>query len=465
MFNFKKLFFTLILSTTFTGFIVAQPPPPPAASKENNNARQIVQQASLRNLSANEKFSSADGRFTISLPLDISGFTALTPQNTQSNASGSLYQWRIKEGIILVSYSDFLDENFNAKTEQDYVDYFGGATKSALTSTNAKLINSSNIKLGNYRGIKLNLEFPDGSKGTHRNFIVNKRQYSLTAKFDEDVPDAEKLINKAFDTLTLISQTAIEEELRRKVEESTPPSLPQEPVAKKEKTDAEDENLRGKVKTVTEESEDLSGTWSVQGRHFDSIEDYNEKGNRLKQLLFDSKAIPFQITVYGYIDGARVSSSKIITYENSPPPLMAISKPNNKEVAKSDPRYSYKFEYKYIDGKLAETRWIMNNNSLWIRYVNNYKGNQVEELVYDKEGKLNQKYLTVLDDNGNEVERTNFNVLGIQRDGDSKYSIKYDSFDEKGNWTKKTTSKLVMENGKQIYKPINIKYRTITYYP
>jgi hypothetical protein len=52
----------------------------------------------------------------------------------------------------------------------------------------------------------------------------------------------------------------------------------------------------------------------------------------------------------------------------------------------------------------------------------------------------------------------------MQREGDSKYSIKYDSFDEKRNWTRKTTSKLVVENGKQIYKPINIKYRTITYY-
>jgi hypothetical protein len=89
----------------------------------------------------------------------------------------------------------------------------------------------------------------------------------------------------------------------------------------------------------------------------------------------------------------------------------------------------------------------------------------VEKLVYSENGKLNQKYLSTLDDKGNEIERTNFDVLGLERDGDTKYSIKYDSFDEQGNWTKKTTSKLVTENGKRVYKLWNIYYRTITYYP
>jgi hypothetical protein len=67
---------------------------------------------------------------------------------------------------------------------------------------------------------------------------------------------------------------------------------------------------------------------------------------------------------------------------------------------------------------------------------------QVEKLVYSEDGKLNQKHLAVLDDKGNEIERTRFNVSGIQTDGDIKYSIEYDSFDEKGNWTKKDDFKV-----------------------
>jgi hypothetical protein len=98
-------------------------------------------------------------------------------------------------------------------------------------------------------------------------------------------------------------------------------------------------------------------------------------------------------------------------------------------------------------------------------YVYNYKGNQVEELVYDENGKLNQKYLSILDDKGNEIENFHFDAFGNPNEIKSKYKIKYDSFDEKGNWTKKTTSKLVVENGKEVYKPLYVDYQTITYYP
>jgi hypothetical protein len=463
MFNFRNVFFILSFSTIFIGFITAQPPPPPPAAKEGN-VKQIRQQDSLKTLPATERFSSADGRFTISLPQSISGYSALTPKGTGVNVSGSSYQWRIKEGIVVVNYYDLLDQNLVLTTEQDQLNYLSGFMGGILKSLKAELVSSSKMKLEDFNGIKSQIRFQDGLKGTQRTYLVNKRQYSLTAVFDKDVSDAENLINKAFDSFNLISQSKIDEEIRLKIEQSTPAPLPQEPIAKKEKSDAEDEGIKGKVKSVTTESEDLSGTWSIQGRHFNSIEDYNTIGNIIKRVSFDSKAKPFQVTVYGYIDGARVSSSEMINYD-SDPPLMALRAAGTKEEGKFDLRYDYKHEYKYVNGKLAENKWIRNNGVMWIRYVYNHKDNKVEKLVYSENGKLNQKYLSILDDKGNEVERTNFNVLGMDRDGDTKYSIKYDSFDEQGNWTKKTTSKLVTENGKQVYKLWNIYYRTITYYP
>lgn len=463
MFNFRNVFFLLLFSAIFSGVITAQPPPPPSAAKEGS-VKQIRQQDSLKTLPATERFSSADGRFVIALPQSISGFAAITPKGAGINVSGSNYLWQIKEGGIQINYFDYLDQNFSVTTEKDFADYFAGVTESTVNPSKAKIISSTRIKLGNFNGIKLDFQLPNGLKGTYRNYLIDKRQYSLTALFVQDVSEAENLINKAFDSFNLISQSKIDEEIRLKIEQSTPAPLPQEPIAKKERSEGEDEGLKGKVKTVTTESEDLSGTWSIQGRHLNSIEDYNNIGNLIKRISFDSKAKPFQVTVYGYIDGARVSNSEMINYD-SDPPLMALRAAGTKEEGKFDLRYDYKHEYKYINGKLAENKWIRNNGVLWIRYVYNHKDNQVEELVYSEDGKLNQKYLSILDDKGNEVERINFNVLGIQRDGDSKYSIKYDSFDEQGNWTKKTTSKLVSENGKQIYKLWNIYYRTITYYP
>lgn len=443
--------------------MIAQPPPA-AAKKESgkeNTTVKTYQKPSLADLKGN-KFSSADGRFTIALPKSISGFSALTPQSVGINASGSRYQWTVREGFIIASYLDFLDKDFNFKSEQDYVNYFAGAIEGVINDLKAKLINSENIKLENNRGVKMNFELSNGLKGTYKNYIVNKRQYVLLGLFEKDIPESEKLINQSFDTLTIISQASIDEELRRKIERSTPSPLPQELVPGKEKSDAEDDNLKGKVKTLTQEDEDLSGTWSVQGRHISSITDYNEKGNQIKRLFYDSKGIPNDITVFGYIDGARVRKSGRIETDSNPP-IMAFGA-NTKETAKPDLRYDYKHEYKYKDGKLVEDAMIRNNGKLWLRYVYNYKGNEMEELVYDENGKLNQKYLSVLDDKGNEIENISFDVLKIRNNGDEKYVIKYDSFDEKGNWTKRTRLKVVTENGKQILKPYYSTYRTFTYY-
>jgi hypothetical protein len=161
-------------------------------------------------------------------------------------------------------------------------------------------------------------------------------------------------LSNTFDTFKLISQAEVEAELQRKFEAMKPPALPQEPVVTKEKTDAQDENLKGKVKRIVAESEDLSGTWSVQGRKPSSVTYFNEKGNYVERDLYDSQGKPFQITMYGYIDGKRVSNSKTTNYEYDPPPMAMPKSKTDEPVKKSDPRYEYSFEYKYEDGKLAE---------------------------------------------------------------------------------------------------------------
>ena len=89
-------------------------------------------------------------------------------------------------------------------------------------------------------------------------------------------------------------------------------------------------------------------------------------------------------------------------------------------------------------------------------------GNELEELVYAEDGSLNQHYISMLDKNGNEIERTGFDP----RDGavGAKYSYEY-VFDPKGNWTKRTTSKVVMKDGRAQADPQYVDTRRfITYY-
>ncbi len=226
---------------------------------------------------------------------------------------------------------------------------------------NAKLISESNLKLGENNGLKIEYELPAGNKGMRRFYLAGNRLYILTAIFTPNVSEAENLVSQAFDSFKIIIQSDIDEEIKRKIAAAEPKPLPQEPLAKKLKTDAGDAGLKGKVKKIVSESEDLSGTWAKQGRKMSSIEYYNEQYNLTRHESFDYKGNPFQISVWGYIDRARVSNSVMIRYEYDPPPMAIPVSPDRTEKPKSDNRYEYKHEYKYKNEKLVEKRLYYNN--------------------------------------------------------------------------------------------------------
>jgi hypothetical protein len=460
-FSRTVVFASTILLLLFTGAIAQGPPP--AAAKPGGTPIALVGQRSIQGMRPGERFSSADGRFSIALPKSISGFSALSPQQLGFNASGAMYQWIIKEGGVVITFHDFLDPNFAVTTEQNFTDYFAGVRDSVLQQTKGKMLSDSRITLAGHRGYQFAIELPGGRKGFARTFYVDKRAYSLFAVASED-PGAESLISKAFDSFELIAKGKVDADGQRRIEAATPAALPQSPFAAKERSDAEDEGLKGRVKTVTEESEDRSGTWGTQGRKMDSVEEYDARGFRTKRVDYDSKGMPFQITVYGYLDGARASKSNSIDYDDDPP-LMAAGPPAPAAAAGKprDTRYEYKYEHKYVAGRLNEKQLIRNDGRKGMRYVTTYDGNRSEELVYDDQGKLNMKFLYTLDSNGNPTERTYVDVLG-NRGRDERYVVKYDSFDVEGNWTKSTTSKLVSDGGKDVYKEWYVTYRTFTYF-
>lgn len=257
-------------------------------------------------------------------------------------------------------------------------------------------------------------------------------------------------------------QVELSPQIKKRIADATPKPLPQSPVAPKLKSDAEDENLVGKIKTVAKESQDLSGTWSYQGRHFDSITDFDENGNRVKAVYFSSNGNPYEVSVFGYVDGARASYYNTVSEGNDMDTGATLNEVT-KEKHAPDPRYSYKYEYKYVGGKLAEMQMYLNTGEKGMRYVYNYTGNQMEELAYGYNGKLNQKYITVFDQKNNEVERHNIAVINLPRP-DRNHLIKIEMSDEQGNWTKRTFLKITTENGKPTYEPAWVEYRAITYY-
>lgn len=260
----------------------------------------------------------------------------------------------------------------------------------------------------------------------------------------------------------VICQTRISSQIATRIEDATPNALPQYPRAPKQRTDAEDERVKGKVKNIVKESEDLSGSWSQQGRHYNSIIDFDENGDYVKAIYFSANGNPYEVKVYGYLDGSRVSLSQTI-YEDTGILSVAAPPGASKVRASSDSRYTYKYEYEYDDGKLREMQMIQNNGEKGMRYVYNYGQNRMEELAYGYDGKLNQKYITIFDPKGNEIERHNIAVINLPRP-DRKYLIRIDAIDQHNNWTKRTFLKLIKDSGKNKQEPAWTEYRTFTYY-
>jgi TonB family protein len=87
-------------------------------------------------------------------------------------------------------------------------------------------------------------------------------------------------------------------------------------------------------------------------------------------------------------------------------------------------------------------------------------GRKIDSVTYPIEDTLPGKEHFVYDDKGNVVEMT---LRGTDGSLLSKESYKYE-FDQLGNWTKKSSSVAIYENGKISFEPTGITYRTISYY-
>ena len=88
------------------------------------------------------------------------------------------------------------------------------------------------------------------------------------------------------------------------------------------------------------------------------------------------------------------------------------------------------------------------------------KGNRIENTSYPTGGSLVGKEEYKYDERGNITEMTVRNDRGaiISREA---YSYEFDKF---GNWTKMVTNLVVFENGELKREPVEVTYRTVTYY-
>src|SRR5215212_612507 len=88
------------------------------------------------------------------------------------------------------------------------------------------------------------------------------------------------------------------------------------------------------------------------------------------------------------------------------------------------------------------------------------KGDRIENTSYPIKGGLVGKEEYKYDDRGNITQMTVRDDHGAILSREA-YEYQFDKF---GNWTKMTTSLVVFENGELKREPIEVSYRTVTYY-
>lgn len=412
-----------------------------------------------------EAFTSLDARFSIALPRKISGFSPITFDTPQGRiTAGETYLWQLDDARFEIGYLDLQKTPESVEVARAALRRFADEIAAGMAAQQGgKTTSRADISLGRHVGHEMRIELPQ-SYVISRLYAAGGRIYRLAAvSARKDAQQFQETATGTLDSFRILSLDEVASERARRIAAATPSPLSQEePAARKLKSDAEDEGLKGKVKTLFVEMQDLSGTWSVQRRRPSQLISYNERGNVTQKAGYDSRGNLFQIRAYGYVDGERASNDKIIQNEYDPP-TVPIASPAGESKPAYDPRYSFKYRHRYDEqGRLVEESSHGSNGKLWLRHVYNYKGaSERETLVYSQNGLLNQKYVERLDAQGNTVEQSYFNTkTGAV---DNKYAYTYE-FDRHGNWIKQTTSKWATREGKSQFLPHYITYRTITYY-
>lgn len=451
----NKLLYFLTLFVCFGCFAAAQPPP--SAPPSSNEPRTIYRQPSLKNMLLSEdKYVSLEGRFSIALEKQISGYAGLTQKQLGFDAVGSSLDWRFQEGTANITFLDFgvASPVNDEKSRSLFLKDFG---ENLRKDTSVKVVKSVLLKIGLNDGKQIEAILPNGKTLFLQCLFAENRFYGVTIQFDPNTLDAETLATKLFETFNIISKSDVEAELKRQAQAIEPKPLPQSPISSTLKSDVVNENLKSKVKKIVEEIESVSETGQSEKRRIFSVIFYDEKGNRTRSEGYGDSKFPTEVTVYGFIDGERVSKTGAIKFEFAPPP--PASSTNNPKTP-PDLRYDTKYTYKYENGKLIEQEFFTNTNQAGSHVYYSYKKDYLEESIYAN-NKINRKYVSKLDENGNEVEEIGFDVSKgtPYSDRTYRYIYKYDSI---GNWIERTT--LRDKKGDGNFVPVNTTFRSIVYF-
>lgn len=266
-------------------------------------------------------------------------------------------------------------------------------------------------------------------------------------------------IDEALKLFDSVKHFSLKEAVQKRMVTATRKSLPQSPALKIKQTDAAQNNIKGSVRSVRIEAEDVPILVGTAERRILGDETYDRAGNLLKDFWFQDSGYPTSVTVYGFIGGSRVSDTEEM--DSDTVFTLSIDVQGDVELPTPDLRYKDRYEYKYDASKrLIERKEFDNRGKLSGTYALTYTSGGMEEKRFAADGKLNSTKRRQLDKNGNEL----MYEFWWYDDTDKEIeTYDYKKFDRSGNWTARQVVKKITDRGLTRTRTSN-EFRRITYY-
>jgi YD repeat-containing protein len=254
-------------------------------------------------------------------------------------------------------------------------------------------------------------------------------------------------------------------DIQKKIADATPAALPQSPSDGRTSNDLQTENLRGRVKSVSYSYAD-SGSRDFPKARLMHEDFYDEAGNRVRGVDWDG-AWPTNVTVFGYIDGMRVSRARTVEYAAAERPPSEGCVPLVHTIAEAAPpaadeRYGIRWLYKYDDrGRLIEETHFNNRGDILTRTAYNYETDSRRVMLHYASGpEPLAKIVEIIDPRHGHVVEEHLHDEDGQVNLIRYFSYKFDKY---GNWTEqRTTERSPSDTGRA--KHSATAYRKITYF-
>ena len=395
-----------------------------------------------------DNFTTLTGGFSIGLPTATDGVSGA--------GSGIRFVWRRAEAEYEIGFHE--RQGFSSAVRNGVLSVDEVVRRYFNRFSTGKLIYRKEISSAGKPGFEYKYETATANF-LLRIFQAGDRVYSLQAEMPQKNPAPEEIVVRVFDSFRLLSEEFIKTETAKRIAAATPPALPQSPAVAKAKSDVEDRNLKGKVKSVLTETANFAANDSPLPKKPSLAEEFDERGNLVKSTEFDSYGEVSRIRVFGYVAGKRAARTGSLARESSPGGIVLNFPPG-----KVDDRFDESYVYKYLGGNLVEESTSLNNGFLISRTRYVYLKNKKETFYYDGGTKPFRRVVETLDENLNPVKLSIFEPEGGKYKALDPYEVRYDALDAQGNWTQRTISRFYGFGGEGSFSPVSVEYRTIIYY-